>query len=228
MRQRGRPRVRRLRRLVRRAAGRAASSPPTSRASRTGGPCVLAADRGGRGRRADRVHQGRAHRRGSVDGEEPHRPPHGRRRRRVGGVPPVRHHPGRRPRRAAGHRRHARPGRSPPPTDGVCVYAISGGTGAHMADLAAAAGLRLPDLTPESQAALHEWIPTYLRVSNPVDNGGPPSSDWRGREDPRHDPRRPERRLRRRADHRRRSSRCRCRSPATSSPWPRRPTSRSA
>jgi acyl-CoA synthetase (NDP forming) len=28
---------------------------------------------------------------------------------------------------------------------------------------------------------LHEWIPTYLRVSNPVDNGGAPSSDWRGR-----------------------------------------------
>ena len=28
--------------------------------------------------------------------------------------------------------------------DGVCIYAISGGTGAHMADMAAAAGLRLP------------------------------------------------------------------------------------
>jgi acyl-CoA synthetase (NDP forming) len=69
---------------------------------------------------------------------------------------------------------------TPPVGDGVCVYAISGGTGAHMADLAAAAGVRLPDLTPESQAALHQWIPTYLRVSNPVDNGGAPSSDWRG------------------------------------------------
>ena len=70
---------------------------------------------------------------------------------------------------------------APPQGDGICVYAISGGTGAHMADLAAEAGLRLPDLIPESQRALHEWIPTYLRVSNPVDNGGPPSSDWRGR-----------------------------------------------
>ena len=65
--------------------------------------------------------------------------------------------------------------------DGVCIYAISGGTGAHMADMAAAAGLRLPPLTGETQRQLHEWIPTYLRVSNPVDNGGPPSSDWRGR-----------------------------------------------
>ena len=50
-----------------------------------------------------------------------------------------------------------------------------------MADLAAQAGLRLPDLTRESQDALHQWIPTYLRVSNPVDNGGAPSADWRGR-----------------------------------------------
>ena len=65
--------------------------------------------------------------------------------------------------------------------DRVCIYAISGGTGAHMADMAAAAGLRLPPLTEETQRQLHEWIPPYLRVSNPVDNGGPPSSDWRGR-----------------------------------------------
>jgi acyl-CoA synthetase (NDP forming) len=68
-----------------------------------------------------------------------------------------------------------------PQGDGVCIYAISGGTGAHMADLAARAGLRLPELTPETQRALHEWIPQYLRVSNPVDNGGAPSADWRGR-----------------------------------------------
>jgi acyl-CoA synthetase (NDP forming) len=68
-----------------------------------------------------------------------------------------------------------------PTGDGVCVYAISGGTGAHMADLCAEAGLRLPDLAPATQDALHQWIPTYLRVSNPVDNGGPPSTDERGR-----------------------------------------------
>ncbi len=57
----------------------------------------------------------------------------------------------------------------------VCVYAISGGTGAHMADMVAAAGLKLPDLTTEAQAKLREHIPGYLRVSNPVDSGGGPS-----------------------------------------------------
>jgi acyl-CoA synthetase (NDP forming) len=65
---------------------------------------------------------------------------------------------------------------------GVCVYAISGGTGAHMADELADAGLRLPDLTKESQRRLHDGlIPGYLRVSNPVDCGGPPVADSRGR-----------------------------------------------
>jgi acyl-CoA synthetase (NDP forming) len=70
---------------------------------------------------------------------------------------------------------------SRPSGRGVCVYAISGGTGAHMADLCAEVGLSLPDLTSETQDALHQWIPSYLRVSNPVDNGGPPSTDERGR-----------------------------------------------
>jgi acyl-CoA synthetase (NDP forming) len=69
----------------------------------------------------------------------------------------------------------------PPRGDGVCVYAISGGTGAHMADLCAAAGLRLPALSEATQAALHQWIPDYLRVSNPVDSGGHPVGDERGR-----------------------------------------------
>ncbi len=65
---------------------------------------------------------------------------------------------------------------------GVCVYAISGGTGAHMADMLADAGLRLPDLTPATRRTLHDGlIPTYLRVSNPVDSGGPPVADARGR-----------------------------------------------
>jgi acetate---CoA ligase (ADP-forming) len=69
-----------------------------------------------------------------------------------------------------------------PGGDGVCVYAISGGTGAHMADLAAAAGLRLPPLDPATQRALHDGlIPTYLRVSNPVDCGGPPVMTSAGR-----------------------------------------------
>ena len=63
----------------------------------------------------------------------------------------------------------------------VCVYAISGGTGAHMADLCAAAGLALPPLSAKTQAVLRSHIPDYLRVSNPVDNGGAPSGDERGR-----------------------------------------------
>jgi acetate---CoA ligase (ADP-forming) len=82
--------------------------------------------------------------------------------------------------------------RSQPPSDAalrrlrrgaggrVCVYSISGGTGAHMADMVAAAGLELPSLTKKSQTELHTWIPPYLRVSNPVDNGGAPVRDWRG------------------------------------------------
>ncbi len=69
-----------------------------------------------------------------------------------------------------------------PRGDGVGVYAISGGTGAHMADMIAAAGLRIPSLTKETQRALHDGlIPEYLRVSNPVDCGGPPVADARGR-----------------------------------------------
>lgn len=66
---------------------------------------------------------------------------------------------------------------------GVCVYAISGGTGAHMADMVAAAGLTLPPLTKSTQEALHDGlVPEYLRVSNPVDCGGPPVADARGRQ----------------------------------------------
>ncbi|MFJ9803927.1 acetate--CoA ligase family protein [Streptomyces wuyuanensis] len=68
-----------------------------------------------------------------------------------------------------------------PTADGVVVYSISGGTGAHFADLATAAGLRLPQLSAARQAELHQWIPEYLNVANPVDNGGHPVGDWRGR-----------------------------------------------
>ncbi|MGW3193778.1 acetate--CoA ligase family protein [Streptomyces sp. NPDC001118] len=68
-----------------------------------------------------------------------------------------------------------------PLADGVAVYSISGGTGAHVADLATAAGLRLPRLPEAKQAELHQWIPEYLSVANPVDNGGHPVGDRRGR-----------------------------------------------
>jgi acetate---CoA ligase (ADP-forming) len=73
----------------------------------------------------------------------------------------------------------------PPKRDdpGVCIYAISGGTGAHMADMVAAAGLRLPELTAATQRKLHDGlIPPYLRVSNPVDCGGPPVMSPAGRQ----------------------------------------------
>ncbi|OIJ69889.1 acetate--CoA ligase family protein [Streptomyces mangrovisoli] len=69
----------------------------------------------------------------------------------------------------------------PPRADGVVIYSISGGTGAHAADLATAAGLRLPELSTAKQAELHQWIPAYLNVANPVDNGGHPVGDERGR-----------------------------------------------
>lgn len=68
-----------------------------------------------------------------------------------------------------------------PLADGVVVYSISGGTGAHFSDLATAAGLDIPVLSEEKQAELHTWIPGYLNVANPVDNGGHPVGDWRGR-----------------------------------------------
>ncbi|WP_189131736.1 acetate--CoA ligase family protein [Wenjunlia tyrosinilytica] len=69
----------------------------------------------------------------------------------------------------------------PPRAEGVAVYSISGGTGAHFADLAGAAGLPLPRLDEAKQAELHQWIPPYLSVANPIDNGGHPVGDWRGR-----------------------------------------------
>ncbi|MER5869841.1 acetate--CoA ligase family protein [Streptomyces sp. NPDC002044] len=68
-----------------------------------------------------------------------------------------------------------------PQADGVVVYSISGGTGAHFSDLATEAGLTLPALDAAKQDELHQWIPEYLNVANPVDNGGHPVGDWRGR-----------------------------------------------
>ncbi|MBW5482433.1 acetate--CoA ligase family protein [Streptomyces bambusae] len=68
-----------------------------------------------------------------------------------------------------------------PRADGVVVYSISGGTGAHFSDLATEAGLHLPTLSQAKQDELHQWIPDYLGVANPVDNGGHPVGDWRGR-----------------------------------------------
>jgi acyl-CoA synthetase (NDP forming) len=70
---------------------------------------------------------------------------------------------------------------APPTAPGVAIYGISGGTLAHLADVLVARGLAVPELTPATQATLGELIPGYLRVSNPVDSGGGPSGDERGR-----------------------------------------------
>ena len=52
-----------------------------------------------------------------------------------------------------------------------------------MADMLAAADLRLPPLARQTQRVLHDGlIPAYLRVSNSVDCGGPPVADSRGRQ----------------------------------------------
>jgi acetate---CoA ligase (ADP-forming) len=68
-----------------------------------------------------------------------------------------------------------------PTAPGVCIYGISGGSGAHLADLCGAAGLDLPTLADDTVATLRRHIPGYLRVDNPVDCGGGPAMDERGR-----------------------------------------------
>jgi acetate---CoA ligase (ADP-forming) len=68
----------------------------------------------------------------------------------------------------------------PPQGDGIAIYSISGGTSAHMADWASSMGLKVPELTKQTQAALREHIPGFLRVSNPIDSGGIATGDERG------------------------------------------------
>lgn len=60
---------------------------------------------------------------------------------------------------------------SPPRGDRVAIYAISGGSGAHLADLFGAAGIAMPEIAPETQAVCRRYIPAYLSVANPIDNG---------------------------------------------------------
>ena len=98
---------------------------------------MLAADHSARDRQADRVHQGGPHRRGPLDGQVAHRPPHRFRRRDLGGVPAVRRSPVSTASTsctdvAAMFARTKRPKAKPggkPISRGVAVYAISGGTG---------------------------------------------------------------------------------------------------
>ncbi len=52
------------------------------------------------------------------------------------------------------------------------LYSVSGGSGTAMAELCEQAGVPMPRLTQQTQDALHELIPSYLTVANPIDNGG--------------------------------------------------------
>jgi acyl-CoA synthetase (NDP forming) len=54
----------------------------------------------------------------------------------------------------------------------VALYSISGGSGTLMAEQAELAGVPIPRLSDETQRRLHDILPTYLTVANPVDNGG--------------------------------------------------------
>ena len=61
-----------------------------------------------------------------------------------------------------------------PPGTGtrVGLYSISGGSGTLMAEMAETHGIEVPTLATDTQTAMRELLPSYLTVSNPVDNGG--------------------------------------------------------
>ena len=52
------------------------------------------------------------------------------------------------------------------------LYSVSGGTVTLMSEVAETYGVPTPELTPKTVAALTAMMPPYLRVSNPIDNGG--------------------------------------------------------
>ncbi len=60
----------------------------------------------------------------------------------------------------------------PDVSEGAGLYSISGGSSTLMAEAAELAGVAAPPLATETQEKLHQHIPGYLAVSNPVDNGG--------------------------------------------------------
>jgi acetate---CoA ligase (ADP-forming) len=66
-------------------------------------------------------------------------------------------------------------------TDGAAIYAMSGGTAAHLADLCAAHGVPVPRLEDRTIKALGEHILPILRMDNPIDNGGTVSMTPAGR-----------------------------------------------
>nr|MDT0667820.1 hypothetical protein [Micromonospora sp. DSM 115978] len=61
----------------------------------------------------------------------------------------------------------------PVPRDGgVAVYAMSGGTASHVADLCGVAGVPIPTFTDATVEALAAYVPWYLKKDNPMDSGG--------------------------------------------------------
>lgn len=56
--------------------------------------------------------------------------------------------------------------------EGAGLYSISGGSSTLMAEAAELAGVAAPRLAEATEEKLHQHIPGYLTVSNPVDNGG--------------------------------------------------------
>ena len=55
---------------------------------------------------------------------------------------------------------------------GVGVYAMSGGTASHVADLCSAAGVPVPRFAAHTIDALAPYVPWFLRRDNPLDSGG--------------------------------------------------------
>ena len=60
-------------------------------------------------------------------------------------------------------------GRQPAPGRRVAIVSTSGGAGVVGADLAAEAGLVVPEFSPDLQARLRTVVPTFAAVTNPVD-----------------------------------------------------------
>lgn len=69
-----------------------------------------------------------------------------------------------------------------PAAPGAAVYAMSGGACSLLADQLTAAGVDLPRLQAATTSILAGLIAPDLPVTNPVDCGGPPMADKRGRQ----------------------------------------------
>ena len=161
-------------------------SPATSRGSRTGAPCSWRPT-SGPAQGPDRGGEGGADRRGHVHGQGAHRPPHRSEAvvsavfrqygvNRVDGLDQLLDVSAALARTSSGLGRLRRG--SSGAGGRVCVYSISGARGPTWPTWWPPPASNSP-ADQASQTQLHQWIPPYLRVSNPVDNGGAPVRDWR-------------------------------------------------